>query len=50
MPKVPKGLDEVDVGGVANIHQAGGHYGYVLAVIVDGGFVGANEGEETGQR
>ena len=35
--RVPKGLDEVDGGGGANIHQAGGHCGYVLGVIVDGG-------------
>ena len=39
--KVPKGSDEVDVGGGANIHQAGGHNGYMLGVIVDGAFVGA---------
>ena len=46
---VPKGLDGVDVGGGATMHQAGGHYGFLLGVIVDKGFVGANEGVGIGQ-
>ena len=48
VPKVPKGLDEVGVRGGANAHQAGGHYGNVVGVMVDGAFIGADEGEGMG--
>ena len=45
-----KALDEVDVGRGANIKKAVGYYGYVLGVIVGGGFVRANEGKGMGKR
>ena len=31
--RVPNGWDDVGLEGGANVHQAGGHYGYLLLVI-----------------